>query len=372
MGKPNLVIDRVHNKLLLNGEVVGEVYLSGRDNWRFQKISTRRSDNIIVIDEIDNFVGVKTSNIFDQHIQFIIISSRKELENYFNNIFMNSYVMLKKRGYENGLELFFSADSKKWNFNFSLKLFTDTFFQSLLKNQRFLYAYDGQIDENKIIKGILLYKSIDKQKDINILYYEVINLLKLEIESIISRLTQEQSIKSNNLTNTFTFPPEIQSSCEQYLIYFATFLKDIGINAETNIESKAHETLFTVIPENGEEALDNIKEALQMYLSLPESPEFESIVTGFLDVGAQQLASQVLFLKSQLMMANSAIQLKDATIKSLNMTIYQQSLLIEKDQTKKENEEKFAGGLVRVGELKIKNFTFDLPELLRRIKRKFK
>ena len=232
-------------------------------------------------------------------------------------------------------------------------------------------VYIEKVDKLNNLKITDLFSLGIESKNIKDAYSKIIETLKSTINTVILELTQQNNSNQPNLTNTFTFPPEIQNSCEQYLQYFVQFLKDIGINADTNIESKTHETLFTVIPENGEEALDNIKEALQVYLSLPESPEFESAITEFIDIGAQQLASQVYFLKSQLMLANSAIQMKDATIKSLNMANYQQSVLLESDQTKKENEEIIANGLVKVNEVKVKGFTFDLPEILRRIKRKF-
>jgi hypothetical protein len=78
---------------------------------------------------------------------------------------------------------------------------------------------------------------------------------------------------AQNTIKEFIFPPEVRTSCEQYLMFFADFLRDIGVSAVANIEhSKTGKTLFSVIPDNPKIALDSIREALEIYLELPVSP----------------------------------------------------------------------------------------------------
>ncbi len=358
MGKPSFVIDQVQEKVFLDGEVVGSLD-SNNPEYGFS----------LLFEEVNRLSGVKIIDIINEEISEIKIQFEESFYHECNSIF-SYYTDITFWGDEISY-INIHLDIDNWDFQFGIHSFFIKLTKSL-SNIEFMYINEEQFDDFKDIfrLGLRIYLSKDVWiRDILIVYNEIVELLKVKVENIFLELSQENR---SNLSSIFTFPPEIQSSCEQYLIYFATFLKDIGINAETNIESKEQSTLFTVIPENGEEALGKIKEALHVYLSLPESPEFENEVTEFQDIGVQQLASQVYFLKSQLMMANSAIQLKDATIKSLNMTNYQQNVLIESHQPKEKNEEKIAGGLVKVNEVKIKGFTFDLPEFLRRIKRKLK
>lgn len=359
MEKSNLVIDKEREKVFLNGEIIGSVtgLFSVNCMVRIHEENVNRLNKMTIIDffnnDVDDLRFTLGKNFF--------IPFEYSLFGEVNIIFLkesNFYIkiMLNNR---------FLAEIPLTERSFYEKL------NKSLSNHNLFEIESEQMDYLEFGFEIGV-KKVAELMDIPSLFFDIKKSLKHSFRITFFEIEQGTKTKLSELTNTFTFPPEIQSSCEQYLIYFATFLRDIGINAETNIESKAHKTLFTVIPKDGEEALDKIKEALQMYLSLPESPEFETVASEFTDVGVQQLASQVYFLKSQLLMANSAIQMKDATIQSLNMTNYQQTSIIESHQTNEKNEEEIAGGLVKVGEVKVPGFTFDLAELLRRIKRKFK
>ncbi|WP_430409582.1 hypothetical protein [Kordia sp.] len=360
MKKPNLVIDKEQKKVFLEEKHIGNI-INNDEVGRFH----------LEFEEVNKLSGLRILDVFNEKIYQITILFEESFYYRHDSIF--TYFTAIDFWVKNISYINIHLSLNNWDFRFGINSFLLKLIKSL-SDVEFIYIDEGQFEdfEDVLKLGLRLYLSEDAwTNDIYIFHNEIVELLNRKIDNIFLELTQEISSNNQNLSNTFTFPPEIQSSCEQYLIYFATFLKDIGINAETNIESKTHETLFTVIPENGEEALDKIKEALQVYLSLPESPEFESAVSEFPDVGVQQLASQVLFLKSQLMMANSAIQMKDATIKSLNMTNYQQNVIIDSHQTKKENEEELVGNLVKTSEIKVPGLTFNLPEILRRIKRKF-
>ncbi|WP_046757660.1 hypothetical protein [Kordia jejudonensis] len=359
MEKPNLVIDEEQKKVFLDGEIIGELNSSNFSDAGKYQIAIRSKH----IDKLSTF---KIFDIYNDDVGFFEIKiDKRDSSFHYNWLSIESSLSFIK-GETNYLYL--DIDLTNWNMPFSFKSFLALLIDEI-KDDELISIFKDDI-KDILEEGLCLDVYINEESnDLETLYYEVLEMFKLKFDTIFLEL---ENVNASNLKNTFTFPPEIQSSCEQYLIYFATFLKDIGINAETNIESKAHETLFTVIPKDEEEALDKIKEALQMYLSLPESPEFESVASEFQDVGVQQLASQVLFLKSQLMLANSAIQMKDATIKSLNMTNYQQNVVIESHQTKKENEEELVGDFIKTNEIKVPGFTFNLPELLRQIKRKFK
>ena len=69
-------------------------------------------------------------------------------------------------------------------------------------------------------------------------------------------------IADDSVALQFEFPDEVRVSCEQYLLYFAQFLKDLGVGADTAITSEAGHVLFTVTPTNEKEALDRIRDAL--------------------------------------------------------------------------------------------------------------
>jgi hypothetical protein len=76
------------------------------------------------------------------------------------------------------------------------------------------------------------------------------------------------------------FPPAIRTACEQYLLYFVQFLEDLGVSATAEIKEDAKRVLFSVTPTDGCAALQQIREALEVYLKLPEMPEFGTAVVG--------------------------------------------------------------------------------------------
>ncbi|WP_299547895.1 hypothetical protein [Seonamhaeicola sp.] len=203
---------------------------------------------------------------------------------------------------------------------------------------------------------------------------ELLDILLSDFLDINKVIQEEITIENrrNSISRIFNFPSELKEPCEQYLIYFSKFLQDIGIDAETSIKEEARGVLFTVIPKDSEEALSQINSALNIYLSLPEIPDLEKYTTSFDDVGVKQLMSNIHFLKSQLLLSQSMIQLKDATINSLNLTNYQQRVLLEEQSMKPQNEERVLGEIVTIKEYEGKGFKINLPKLFRMIKRKFK
>jgi hypothetical protein len=130
-----------------------------------------------------------------------------------------------------------------------------------------------------------------------------------------ARLTA--NVRKGSLVALFNFAPEVKTACEQYLLYFVQFLEDLSIRATANLEEQARGVLFTVTPQSGPEALERIREALDLYLQIPGSPDFDAEVTRHRDVAVQQLAANVLHWRSQLMLTQAILETKNATIEAL-------------------------------------------------------
>uniref|UniRef100_A0AAU6WLX2 Uncharacterized protein n=1 Tax=Chryseobacterium endophyticum TaxID=1854762 RepID=A0AAU6WLX2_9FLAO len=175
-------------------------------------------------------------------------------------------------------------------------------------------------------------------------------------------------VDKNSISNKYSFPQEIRQACEQYLIYFSKFLEDYGIEISSALESKDDDTFFTIMPKNANEALSNIRNLLNFYLSLPDLQNLEIITKDYNDVSVQQLLSNIYHLKSQLFLAHAIIESKNATIESLKFSNFQKQTYIEKDL---KNEEKTLDGLITIQEFEYGSFKFNLPEVFRRLKRKF-
>jgi len=182
----------------------------------------------------------------------------------------------------------------------------------------------------------------------------------------------------DSIVKLFTFPPAIKSACEQYLLYFGQFLKDLGIDAETHLKEEASRVLFTVTPSNKKDALDSIREALDCYLHMPNSAQAISDMTTNHDLAIMQLQANIFFLKSQITLAGALVQAKDATINAQQAQIAAlesrqidlRRYLPSDTETQNNDYEPLIEGVVGVKKLEIKGVEFDLPGILRTLKRK--
>jgi hypothetical protein len=204
------------------------------------------------------------------------------------------------------------------------------------------------------------------------------------LSEVIRNAQKQLSAKAdrNTLVTLFGFPLEVSTACEQYLLYFVQFLRDLGIKADASIKHEAHQVLFSVTPEDGAEALDRIREALDIYLRLPDSPEFATQAPAYGDIAVQQLQANIFHLKGQLAVAGAVLQAKNAQIEALQLSnfTYQQLLATQQQAatlpllppgTSEADVEPLVPGVIEVTKYEGKGFTVNLPELLRRLKRSF-
>jgi hypothetical protein len=179
--------------------------------------------------------------------------------------------------------------------------------------------------------------------------------------------------RKHSVSMYFDFPPSVTVACEQYLLYFAQFLKDLGVSVATSLTHEAGQVLFTVTPSDQTDALDNIKTALNLFLRLPSSP-IEDDTSASIEI--QRLESSVLRLRSDLKLAAAELQAKDATIKAqdliigvLNGEVMVNSLI---DITPKpEQKEYVVPGILSLATYKDKGVEVNLGEIFRRVKRLF-
>src|SRR5882724_5613846 len=73
------------------------------------------------------------------------------------------------------------------------------------------------------------------------------------VDDAIANLTA--GINGSVLMAVFRFPSEISLPCEQYLLYFAQYLRELDIESSAEIRHQADQILFRVVPATGPEAL---------------------------------------------------------------------------------------------------------------------
>jgi hypothetical protein len=87
-----------------------------------------------------------------------------------------------------------------------------------------------------------------------------------------------------------------------------------------------------------------------------------------------QWKANIFHLRSQLELSKAMLQAKEETIEALKLAKYKLQSFIPNSSIKEEQEskgEKILGGLATVDSLKLKGVTINLPEILRRLKRRF-
>ena len=200
-------------------------------------------------------------------------------------------------------------------------------------------------------------------------FFKEIETLNLKIERKLSKS------HSDDLPQfSFNFPTELKVQCEQYLLYFAKFLQDIGIKATSNLKEEAGKVLFSVTPTDDVEALGKIREALAVYLNLPASPisdlEYsENFALMRLQQQVRNLQHSQQMAKTELLSAQYALGLAQSNIENQDQIIVRQHSTIENlnkviekitsssimtdslDEKDKEKFEEICEGL-RVGESK--------------------
>jgi hypothetical protein len=179
------------------------------------------------------------------------------------------------------------------------------------------------------------------------------------------------SSRNNAVTTFFTFPTEIRTACEQYLLYFIQFLDDLGIKAAAEIKEDAQRVLFSVTPADGATALRQVREALDVYLRLPTMKDLATMQSSSSDVAVQQLQANVLHLRSQLALAEATLTAKNATIEALQMSNFQYRQLLSSEKTTNREQEKLISDIVYLTPIQTKGIKVDLPSLLRHLKRRF-
>ncbi|MFS0556566.1 hypothetical protein [Brevibacillus sp. 179-C9.3 HS] len=241
-------------------------------------------------------------------------------------------------------------------------------------------------DEDEVItNGFSIIWEIDnldmKVRD----FYERSSPIAREIHDQSIVILRSQS-SPNTLVSLFSFPEHIKIACEQYLLFFVTFLKEIGINATGDLVHQAGDVLFSITPESKEIALEQIQRALQIYLQLPENPAFQNYQLTTNDMNVQQLIATIQHFQSQLMFYQSMLQLQQATIQAQQSTIdvYLKTIGAShvsnniqpistyvkqiSDGQKVEDNISFLGGNVSLTKYQGNGFEIDLPRLYNLVK----
>lgn len=212
----------------------------------------------------------------------------------------------------------------------------------------------------------LVFPINDSESNIGDSLTTIIGCLKASELQTISACSEEDKDKS--LASYFSFPEELRTVCEQYLLYFGEFLRDIGINVSVELKEETDRVLFSVTPRDSNEALDRIRQVLDLYLGLPTATVTTTDEKEY-SLESQRLSANIMHYHGQLMLAQAVIEQKDATIGLLKERLVLQGRMKEgrllPGPTKELDKEVILGGVVEIRKYEGKGFAVNLPKLLR-------
>jgi len=226
--------------------------------------------------------------------------------------------------------LFRVSFDNKWKWKFSPESYF-TEFASLISDE----FVDVVIDiEDAFISEIRIFTN--ESEDISLasgIFFKTFSLINKFHSETVQRI--EKSPFTNSILSSFMFPKNLKITCEQYLLYFAKFLYDLGINATSDLKEEAGKVLFSITPVDDVEALDKIREALSVYLKLPESPiifdeSFKSM----------RLQQQIENLQHSQRMAVRELQFNEKLLAAQSDVLHEKNLTISQLQTVNEQQQK--------------------------------
>lgn len=173
----------------------------------------------------------------------------------------------------------------------------------------------------------------------------------------------------------FSFPDEIKAVCEQYLLYFGEFLRDVGVQVTAELSEKADTlgtVLFNVTPTDPKVALSKIREALNIYLALPQNtitPPDESA-----SLAEKKLQANIDHLRHQLELLTVIAGSQRLQLQNQQTTIVTQQHLIAKLEStpSSADREEFLGGSFALTKLERGGFEFNLAQIFRHVRDLFK
>lgn len=340
-------------------------------NRKKVRIHSEIVEGCVLIDDFPNIKVADIENILFSSIpekiylhylpnSYIDNNSQKQ-ENWF------SYLSIKKiNNSQLTLQISGNVEPGKWNIDYFYPVFKKNLEESILHPNKSWCEADGMGNYFNIlvfIQDALLFKT---PKDILKLYRNKIDSVYLRSKQELAEITIKENVASETITLEFNFPEHLKDLCKQYLSYFGRFLYDHNIDCELSLIEKNDITYMTINLDESKIDINNLKEALVGYFSLPVIAR-EEIVFNSQNIDLQQLIANVEHLKSQLRLANITISQYENTY----LTRPIEYVLI--DSLQEESKLELYGGFIKVGKIiKLKFFgidiEFDIPRLIDKIK----
>ena len=180
--------------------------------------------------------------------------------------------------------------------------------------------------------------------------------------------------RPGSLLLEFEFADEIRASCEQYLVFFGEFMRDLGVAVRTELIDETERILFAVTPHDRQQSLQNIRDALDLYLELPNgklasTDEQFDVVVAKLNANIHHLQGQLELARAVAITQRSAIIAQDAAIEALSRRLTDGVTYASIPSSN--DRESVIDNVVAVRPVEAYGIEIDLPNIVRRLRQFF-
>ncbi|MFL9812243.1 hypothetical protein D7241_03170 [Stutzerimonas sp. VN223-3] len=273
-------------------------------------------------------------------------------------------------GQDDSIEVCWTIDPLSWNGTINPKLLRDEMVQASksLNSSAVLINTednDGYLD---------IFFSFNFQPKITI--SEAAETINKHIDELQNKASDNiQTLDSTDkIIARFNFSTGVETSCTRYLVYFIEFLRDLGIDSNSTVTRRGHETLFSIEPTDKDTSLRTIKEALVIYLSLPElePPLASNHQEPIIQLKLEKLISEVTNIKSENRVQAALLSLQTEKITNLSQELAKiktprNSLVSVSSDNKTQSSDMFFGGFIKLGRFQYLGIELDWSSLKRRL-----
>ncbi|MDQ3712392.1 MAG: hypothetical protein M3388_09260 [Acidobacteriota bacterium] len=318
-------------RLSIDNQIIDGVEFSNLLKDLTLEVDLEKTSAIFFNKKLLDFVSLQNENISDVEI---IIVLKKILEKEAKDLFLTEFNEDEFFGNLN-LKIIITEAGELFGNIHSGGLLMNYFWKnpfSLIEYNNFVQdSIGGDFDRNELkqlesIAGVI-FPLPDKSLTLSVVVQDFVNKFKISHQKAFKELVDRTGSESL-ITRFFDFPDEVRIPCEQYLLYFAEFLRNLGINTTADIKHEAGEILFSVTPDNPNQALNKIRVALEIFLNLPKS-EIIIVPDQEFEIAMLKAKANIDHLNSQLSLAKAEIRVKEREIQAFEATLETKDISIE-------------------------------------------
>jgi cell division protein ZapA (FtsZ GTPase activity inhibitor) len=318
--------------------------------------------------------GRRAQKSYSYHINVFLIDEFLQIANHHTRIFAKQRIdQLEYKGVEKfgkyDFHVVFTLIPDQSMFSIEFKTpahWSEAFdYQRVLEDLMTSFRMEPGTKTYTIGDKTVIQIELEENQYFSTVLTRTVEQMRLRFAQLLHRYRKE----GHALRISFDLPKEISTACERYLLFFADFLRDIGIEATSDITHEAGKVLFTVVPSDEAQALNTIREALDVYLEIAKYP---SATVDDDDLVSLKWKTAIEALHDELSLTQRALQIRSREVLLLAEALDHQYENSEQETATidKTNREVVIPGVLTVKPFEKGPIEIDIPNVVRWIKKR--